>query len=157
MWPEKPRTLEIPNGCLLWPITAKIRTCKLATKPQTCGSVFSCLIGLLLATLTITFQKYLRCSRFSRFDCNNAQMPSFYIYSAYYKKSGYHKLVLIITILSSETNVFLDYFNPRSYNKTTETSQPWERVVILHRNIVCDLSNVKRMTVYRVAQNFCEF
>ena len=36
------------------------------------------------------------------------------------------------------------FFNPRAYNKTTETSQLCEHAVILHSNIVCDLSNVKR-------------
>ena len=66
----------------LWPITAKIRTSELATKPQTvidvlaCRLVFSRLIVffilLFIPRNTITFQKYFWCSRFSRFDCKLA-------------------------------------------------------------------------------------
>ena len=66
----------------LWPITAKIRTSELATKPQTvidvlaCRLVFSRLIVFFLLLFiprnTITFQKYFWCSRFSRFDCKLA-------------------------------------------------------------------------------------
>ena len=46
------------------------------------------------------------------------------------------------------------FFNPRAYNKTTETSQLCEHAVILQSNIVCDLSNVKRTACIPRGTNF---
>ena len=46
------------------------------------------------------------------------------------------------------------FFNPRAYNKTTETSQLCEHAVILHSDIVCDLSNVKRTACILRGTNF---
>ena len=60
---------------VLWPITAKMRTRKLATKPQT--NQRSCLqfsfftSDWLFFCNTITFQKYFWFARFSQFDCNS--------------------------------------------------------------------------------------
>ena len=60
---------------VLWPIKEKMRTCKLATKPQT--NQHSCLqfsfftSDWLFSCNTITFQKYFWFSRFSLFDCNS--------------------------------------------------------------------------------------
>ena len=59
---------------VLWPITAKIRTCELATKPQTnwrsCLWFSFLMTDWLFSCRTIVFHKNFWCSRFSRFDCN---------------------------------------------------------------------------------------
>ena len=60
---------------VLWPITAKMRTHKLATKPQTnqrsCLQVSFFTSDWLFTCNTITFQKYFWFSWFSLFDCNS--------------------------------------------------------------------------------------
>ena len=60
---------------VLWPTTAKMRTCKLATKPQTnqrsCLQFSFFMSDWLFSCNTITFQKYFWFSWFSLFDCNS--------------------------------------------------------------------------------------
>ena len=60
---------------VLWPTTAKMRTCKLATKLQTnqrsCLQFSFFMSDWLFSCNTITFQKYFWFSWFSLFDCNS--------------------------------------------------------------------------------------
>ena len=69
-----PNTWNISGmSIVLRPITAKIKTCKQATKPRTnshsCLQFTFLMPDWLFSCTMITFQKYFWCSRFSRFDC----------------------------------------------------------------------------------------
>ena len=67
------------RNVVLWPITEKIRTCELATKPQTnwCSCLWFSFLApdWLFSCNTVTFQNYFWCSQFSRFDRKTPLVP----------------------------------------------------------------------------------